>query len=68
LIQLSVGVLERLGISSPPFSSPPWERNGKLDDWYLDNWDDETGGIARSPRPKRPTPSPIINESAATPD
>lgn len=68
LIQLSVGVLERLGIGCPP-----WETD---EDDYIspsrgqnrwDGWDD-IGGISPSPRPRRPTPSPISGEAAATPD
>lgn len=68
LIQLSVGILERLGIGSPP-----WEHD---EDDYIspirgdDRWNgwDDVGGISPSPRPRQPTPNPISDEAAATPD
>ncbi|MBW4474651.1 MAG: PRC-barrel domain-containing protein [Stenomitos rutilans HA7619-LM2] len=68
LLQRSVGVLERLGIGSPP-----WERD-EDDTWIpssqgkLGDWDDPAGGAAPSPRPRYPAPTPITDDAAATPD
>jgi hypothetical protein len=43
-----------------------WQKDGSEDLW--DDGDDNTGGIAPTPRPRRPNPSPLTNDSAAWPD
>ncbi|NMG21617.1 hypothetical protein DP116_20060 [Brasilonema bromeliae SPC951] len=66
LTQLTVGLLERLGISTPP-----WERNKKgmvtHKLWKNDKWDsenDDTGGSGPIPSPRRPKPGPRPNDTA----
>ncbi len=72
LEQLSVGLLERLGLGEPS-----WKRNKKesseysvqhpLDSWDEDEWgseDDDLGGSPPMPSPRRPRPGPRPNETA----
>jgi len=72
LNQLSIGILERLGLSLPP-----WERNKKDEEYRhpynsldSDEWgesDDDTDGFTPIPSPRRPGPRPGTNDEAELP-
>lgn len=65
LVQLSVGILERLGLGRPA-----WKRTKKGIVTHSYKWedeDDDTGSSASIPIPRRPGPRPKTNDSAELP-
>lgn len=74
LRSLTVGIFEQFG-----FCKPLWLQDCETDSYIspistaLGTWrgfddDDAIGGVAPTPRPRNPTPKPIIDSSTASPD